>query len=356
MADVILLQIKYKEKLYEIPADLNSTAVRCSYLKGIDKQAEGLKYINTSGNKRFLRKLGDYIYLPKDEENVSKKIFELVLQSAPDMAPIMSSTRLPENEGKLNFVNNSVALQESFSSNNWKQYFQHFLNVSCANEWNEVTKGRQLAASLKGIALDVQNSLPYEQRWDFSALVNALSYRFASPSTTLARSQFHTAKRRTNEDVIDFANRLRGLLAEAYPSLPSSNAKELLIQQFIDGIADVNIRRHIVANNCLSLKSAVNLVRSLEACEHVALEKPLSSQSHRSYQESSDEVQDLKQMIADLSRAVSNTGLMRDNRRQSDVNNGPLCFDCGLTGHIARSCPSKTSKGFKRTSNNKHLN
>ena len=130
----------------------------------------------------------------------------------------------------------------------------------------------------------------------------------------------------------------------------------MLIQQFIDSIADVTIRRHIVANNCLSLESAVDLVRSLEACEHVALEKPFSAQSHRSYQESSDEVQDLKQMIADLSRAVSNTGLMRNNRRQSDVNNGPLCFNCGLIGHIARSCLSKTSEGLKRTSNNKHLN
>ena len=113
---------------------MNSTAVCCSYLKEIDKQAEGLKYINTSGSTRFLRKLGDYVYLPKDKEDVSKKIFELFLQSAPDMAPIMSSTRLLENEGKLNFVNNSVALQESFTGNNWKQYFQHFLNVSCANE------------------------------------------------------------------------------------------------------------------------------------------------------------------------------------------------------------------------------
>ena len=157
---------------------------------------------------RLLRKLGDYVHLPKDEDDVSKKEFELVLQSAPDMAPIMSSTRLPENERKLSFVNNNVTLQESFSGNNWKQYFQHFLNVSYANEWDEVTKGRQLAASLKGIALDVQSSLPYEQRWDFSALVNALSYRFGSSSTSLARSPFYTAKRRTNEDVIDFANRL----------------------------------------------------------------------------------------------------------------------------------------------------
>ena len=90
--------------------------------------------------------------------------------------------------------------------------------------------------------MDVQSSLPYEQRRNFSAVVNALSYRFGSSSNSLARLQFHTAKRRTNEDVIDFANRLRGLLAEAYPWLPSSNAKELLIQQFIDGITDVNIR------------------------------------------------------------------------------------------------------------------
>ena len=69
-----------------------------------------------------------------------KKIFELVLQSALDMAPIMSLTRLPENEGKLNFVNNSVALQESFSGNNWKLYFQHLFNVSCANELKELLK------------------------------------------------------------------------------------------------------------------------------------------------------------------------------------------------------------------------
>ena len=58
-------------------------------------------------------------------------------------------------------------------------------------------------------------------------------------------------------------------------------------------------------------------------------------------------------MIEDLSRAVSNIGLMLDNRRQSDLNNGPLCFNCGLTGHIARSCPSETSEGsnVRRTTN-----
>ena len=111
-----------------------------------------------------------------------------------------------------------------------------------------------------------------------------------------------------------------------------------------------------MANKFLSFESAVDLVRLLEACEHVALEKPFSAQFHRLYQESGDEIQDLKQMVADLSRAVSNTGLMRDNRRQSDVNNGSLCINCRLTGYIARSYLSKISVGFKCTLNNKRLN
>ena len=34
------------------------------------------------------------------------------------MAPIISSTRIAENERKLSFVYNSVALQRSFADNN----------------------------------------------------------------------------------------------------------------------------------------------------------------------------------------------------------------------------------------------
>ena len=58
-------------------------------------------------------------------------------------------------------------------------------------------------------------------------------------------------------------------------------------------------------------------------------------------------------MIADLSRAVSNTGLMRDNRRQSDVNNGPLCFTCGLTGLLLVRVQAKHQRdsNVRRTTN-----
>ena len=51
---------------------------------------------------------------------------------------------------------------------------------------------------------------------------------------------------RTNKDVIDFANRLLNLFTETYASLPSSNAKELLIQQFVNCLADVTIVGSVV--------------------------------------------------------------------------------------------------------------
>ena len=98
MVDEILLHIK--KKLYKIPADLNSTAVRCSYLKGIDKQAERLKYINTSGNTRFLRKLRNYVYLPKDKDDVSKKILSLFCSQLQIWQPLwlqLDYLRMKEN-------------------------------------------------------------------------------------------------------------------------------------------------------------------------------------------------------------------------------------------------------------------
>ena len=104
-----------------------------------------------------------------------------------------------------------------------------------------------------------------------------LSNRFESYSTSAARAQFHSAKRGKNEHVIDFANRLRRLVANAHPSLPSENINELMIQQFIDGTSDITIRQHLVVRIPPTLDADVNLVSSLENCELAELFKPTAS-------------------------------------------------------------------------------
>ena len=108
-------------------------------------------------------------------------------------------------------------------------------------------------------------------------MVKVLSNRFESYSTSAAKAQFHSAKRGKNENVIDFANRLRRLVADAHPSLPSENVNKLLTQQFIDGTSDITIRRHLVVSIPPTLDAAVNLVSSLESCERAELFKPTAS-------------------------------------------------------------------------------
>ena len=63
-------------------------------------QAEGLKYINTSGNTRFSRKLGDYVYIPKDEWDVSKKYLNLFCSQLQIWHPLclqLDYPRMKEN-------------------------------------------------------------------------------------------------------------------------------------------------------------------------------------------------------------------------------------------------------------------
>ena len=174
---------------------------------------------------------------------------------------VLSSIRLPEGDS-VNLVNLSISemlIHETFDGSDWTQFYQYFSNIAIANNRDEVTKGRKFASAIRGRALEVHHSLLHEQRWEFEDLVKVLSNRFESYSTSVARAQFYSAKRGKDENVIDFANRLRRLVADAHPSLPSDNVDELLIQQFIDGTSDVTIRQHLVVSIPPTLDAAVNL-------------------------------------------------------------------------------------------------
>ena len=46
---------------------------------------------------------------------------------------------------------------ETFDSSDWKQFYQYFSNISIANNWDEVTKGRKLAAALPALGVSVKS-------------------------------------------------------------------------------------------------------------------------------------------------------------------------------------------------------
>ena len=252
MSEKSLVKVKREGKIFEIPTEIGQKAVHVEYLTAIFSEVGlgGLQFETGRGTTQLLKCSGDYVYLPKNKDIQNKVLSPVTVadQVSAGCSHMLSSTRLPEGDS-INLVNLSFSempMCETFDGSDWKQFYQYLSNISIANNWDEVTKGRKLAAALRGRALEIQQSLPHEQRWEFENLVKVLSNRFESYSTSAARAQFHSAKRGKNENVIDFADRLRRLVANVHPSLPSENVNELLIQQFIDGTSDITIRQHLV--------------------------------------------------------------------------------------------------------------
>ena len=343
MSEQSFVKAKREGKVFEIPTEIGQKVVHVKYLTAIFGEVglRGLQFETGRGTTQLLKCSGDYVYLPKNEDIQNKVLSPVTVadQVSAGCSHMLSSTRLPEGDS-INLVNLSLSempICETFDGSDWKQFYPYFSNISIANNWDEVTKGRKLAAALRGRALEIQQSLPHEQRWEFENLVKVLSNRFESYSTSAAKAQFHSAKRGKNENVIDFANRLRRLVANAHPSLPSENVNELLIQQFIDGTSDITIRQHLVVSIPPTLDAAVNLVSSLESCERVELFKPTASGGNESRRSGEDHRQGIKNMIAGLCNEVSRS--FASPKTHKIPSSKRLCFNCGQADHFARSCP-----------------
>ncbi|GFT37352.1 uncharacterized protein TNCV_4285021 [Trichonephila clavipes] len=72
----------------------------------------------------------------------------------------------------------SVKLSTYDGKTNWEVYKTQFSIISEANEWTEGVKACQLAASLRGEAAEVLQTLPDTERLNLNSLYNALDLRF----------------------------------------------------------------------------------------------------------------------------------------------------------------------------------
>ncbi|GFW77958.1 uncharacterized protein TNCV_2490021 [Trichonephila clavipes] len=87
----------------------------------------------------------------------------------------------------------SVKLSTYERKTNWEVYKAQFLIISEANGWTEGVKACQLAASLRGEAAEILQTLPDTERLNLNSLYNALDLRFCQKySQDYARLQMKT--------------------------------------------------------------------------------------------------------------------------------------------------------------------
>ena len=139
--------------------------------------------------------------------------------------------------------------EKSDGSSDWADYLKHFEMVSLWNGWREDEKAVQLSMSLTGTARqawadsfsDPQASLSYD------SLASALTQRFKPDSYEEAyKAEFRRKNKTKEESFLEFGHRLGWLAIRAFPKINHDSREELVVDQFLMGLTDAEMRRHVI--------------------------------------------------------------------------------------------------------------
>ena len=346
----------------------------CSYMT-LDRLPENVSDSNRSGNtrKRQYNVVSDdfqtqfendrYCQVPYGNENTSNYYR---YQSEPCVRPVSNFSSISNYDRFIpSVVRQNRNLQndkkqkdpDTFdgSSVELRDYICHFEQVSRWNNWSESEMATQLVMSLRGNAQRILSELGSAELYNYQMLKAVLVRRFCPPEREMAhRCEFRNRKRKSKESVAEFGYALRRLSSLAYPSLQFHVREGMLLDQYIAGLDNQELRRHVQFAHPQSLDKAISLALEFEAFNATQLGS--SKPTDKIYQigavrmgQKQDDVRDsqidqLRKTVENLQTVVQNlTDQKEEEIKQSS------CFrstrDCG-EGHVRGTRPY-----WKRKSN-----
>ena len=251
-------------------------------------------------------------------------------------------------------------------TSSWRAYFTQFNLIASQNRWTEEEKAMQLAASLKGPALEILGHLPEVQCRNFERLTEALNQRFGVEHQEEAfRAQFRTRFRRPQENLAELAQDIEKLAYLAYPSAPAEFRDMLIRDQFIDALDDTELKISVRQTRPSALKDALgcalefeSIRRSVKSADTTGsgssgFKTRVASAAAETSAPQESVLQQILQAIARIERiqratgeGAAATGSVSDHRRRTDVS----CWNCGRQGHLQRNCRLPTRGGRNQRS------
>ena len=148
----------------------------------------------------------------------------------------------------------------------WADYIVHFEQVAYWNQWDEREKAQQLSMCLRGVAQKTLSDLTIGLLSDYSALKNVLSQRFNPREIEIAhRCEFRNIKRQKDDTVADYGHRLRRLAQKAYPTLRYHEIEPTVIDQYIHGLNNYDLKKHVQFHHPQTLNQAIAFATEYEA-------------------------------------------------------------------------------------------
>ncbi|CAG5023452.1 unnamed protein product [Parnassius apollo] len=194
-------------------------------------------------------------------------------------------------------------------TSSWLAYKIQFEAVTKANGWNKSQAMTALTLGLRDQALTVLEALGEEVTYE--QLLEALEARYGDAHLEhVFRTQLKDRVQRINENLQQWALEVEKLVRKAYCSV-SALIEGNLVQTFINGIRDLEVRAAVRLGHHEMLKDALDR----------ALEVQAVRQDHRSNR--------VREVAAATVR---------------DRNNGysPRCYGCRERGQLRSSCPKRT--------------
>ncbi len=125
-----------------------------------------------------------------------------------------------------------------------------------------------LAIRLRGEAQKLLGSLTMAQLSDYHLLKAILAQRFNPQEREIAhRCEFRHRRRNKGENVADYGYSLRRLGQKAYPCLLYQQLETYVIDQYINGLSNYELKKHVQFGHPRTLDQAIALATEFEALE-----------------------------------------------------------------------------------------
>ena len=224
------------------------------------------------------------------------------------------------------------------------------------NDWTNLEKAQQLAMSLRGQAQKSLSNLSAQQLTDYEAIKQILTQRYNPKERCIAhRSEFVNIKQGKYESCVDFSYQVRRLATLAYPDVSYHELENHVIDQFIRGLNNVEIKKKVVFSHPKTLDEAVSSAVEYESVVGNCFKKPTEYQERvavtqlRNYPESDTD--------KNSNLSLDQIAEMIDQKLQKFVNtprqvNSNVCFYCKKEGHFKNKCPKLQAKLAKQNREN----